>query len=224
MRSAECITLFVLALLGSVNLGAAEAPAFDTENFGYDFERSEVDFKNDTAQFFGHVRVTQGPNSIQAEEAIAHAFRSANKQWEFHEAVLVRTAEAQLSAETATAAFENNVLVQARVEGSPAHFESLPGVAEQLARGRARAIEYDVRADTITFTGDVWFGYGADEWRGEQVIYNLRDQRVRMSSGESGRVRGTIRPQGKGNQGDTDPGQPESPNNEANSSGGEGEA
>lgn len=187
-----------LALLGALAQWsaalAAEQPALATQDFSYDFERSEVDFKNDIAQFHGHVRVTQGANSIEAQEAVARAFRSENKQWEFRDTVLVKTAEAELTAESATAAFENNVLVEARVEGSPAQFERRGSASERLARGHARSIEYDVTDDTVTLSGDVWFGYGSDEFRGDTVIYNLRDERVRVDAGDAGRVRGIIRP------------------------------
>src|SRR5512138_8437 len=125
MRSSEKFAFIMLTLVAALSVRAAEAPAFDTQQFGYDFERSEVDFKNDTAHFYGGVRVTQGPNSIQAEEAVARAFRSENKHWEFQQSVLVRTADARLSAESATAAFNDNVLVATRVEGAPAEFERI---------------------------------------------------------------------------------------------------
>src|SRR5690606_8543878 len=169
MRSSEGIALVVFMGLAAWNGGAAERPVLDAENFGYDFERSEVDFKNDTARFFGHVRVTQGPNSIQAEEATARACRSESKPWEFRASVLRRTVEARLSAETATAAFDADVLVAARVEGTPAEFERLGESPEQLARGRARVIEYDLVADSGALTGDVRFGYGNDEITAETV-------------------------------------------------------
>ena len=197
MRSRSAL---VLALVGTLALGlvafAAERPTLTTQDFTYDFERSEVDFKNDIAQFFGHVRVTQGTNSIEAQQAVARAFRSENKQWEFRDAVLVKTAEAELTAQSATAAFENNVLVQARVEGSPAHFERRADGSERLARGRARSIEYDVVREVVTLSGDVWFGYGSDEFRGDTVVYDLRDERVRVDARDTGRVRGVIRPRG----------------------------
>jgi lipopolysaccharide export system protein LptA len=54
-----------------------------------------------------------------------------------------------------------------------------------------------VSSDTVTLTGDVWFGYGQDEFEGETVIYSLRDERVRVNSGDSGRVRGIIRPRAR---------------------------
>lgn len=197
------ICLSLLAL-GSSSAYPAEVPGLDSGDFGYDFERSEFDFKNDIAEFYGRVRVTQGPNSIQAEEAIARAFRSENKQWEFKDSVRVRTADAQLQASTATAAFENNVLVGARVQGSPAEFERIGGDSDRLARGRANVIEYDVSSEVVTLSGDVWFGYGQDEFRGDTVIYSLREERVRVNSGDSGRVRGIIRPRVDG-QSDTSP-------------------
>lgn len=224
MRSFDRIALIMLTLVVPLSVRAAELPAFDTQPFGYDFERSEVDFKNDTAHFYGHVRVTQGPNSIQAEEAVARAFRSENKQWEFRESVLVRTADARLSAQSATAAFDDNVLVATRVEGAPAEFERLGGSSGQLARGRARVIEYDVVTDTVTLTGDVWFGYGKDETEAETVIYSLRDERVRFYSGDSGRVRGIIRPRISEKGDELDPRTPQAPRTESDPSGNEGEA
>jgi lipopolysaccharide export system protein LptA len=43
----------------------------------------------------------------------------------------------------------------------------------------------------------VWFSNGKDEFRGDVVIYNVRDERVQINPGgqSSGRVRGIIRPQ-----------------------------
>jgi lipopolysaccharide transport protein LptA len=219
MHSSNKIGLVALVIAVAVSARAAEIAGFDTEQqFGYDFERSEVDFKNDTAHFYGHVRVMQGPNSIQAGQAVARAFRSENKQWEFQESVLVRTADARLSADSATAAFSDNVLVATRVEGAPAEFERIGASSDQLVRGRARVIEYNVAADTVTLTGNVWFGYGKDEVEAEKVIYSLRDERVRFDSGEAGRVRGVIRPRANG--------EASAPNSdtEGETSGNEGEA
>ena len=222
MRSSDKTALIAFALVAALSARAAEVPVFDTQPFGYDFERSEVDFKNDTAHFYG-VRVTQGPNSIQAKEAVARAFRSENKQWEFQESVLVQTADARLSADSATAAFNDNVLVATRVEGAPAEFERVGGPSDQLVRGRARVIEYDVATDTVTLTGNVWFGYGKDEVEAESVIYSLRDERVRFNAGDSGRVRGTIRPRIDEKTRELDPRTPPA-RTESDSSDSEGEA
>ena len=112
------------------------------------------------------------------------------------DAVRLRTADADLASESAAASFRNNQLIEARVEGSPAKFEQRGFGSEGAVRGRARVIQYDLTQDVVTLTGDVWFSYGKDEFRGDTVIYDMRDERVRVNpDGESsGRVKGIIRP------------------------------
>lgn len=173
------------------------------EDFRYSFDTSEVDFRSDTAELTGNVRVIQGMNSIDAEEATVKSFRSENSQWFFRDGVRVRTAEAELNSQTAQATFKDEELTDARAEGAPAQFESIGTAADAtLARGRARLIEYDLRNETVRLSGDVWFGYGKDEFRGETIIYYLRDERVVVNPpGEApGRVRGIIRPKSKPKQ------------------------
>lgn len=189
--------LQVTALAASTQLISGE------EDFRYSFDTSEVDFRSDTAELTGNVRVVQGPNSIEAQEATVKAFRSENSQWYFRDDVRVRTAEAELKSQSADATFKNEELTEARAEGSPAQFQSLAAAAQStLARGRARLIEYDLRNETVRLSGDVWFGYGKDEFRGETIIYYLRDERVVVNPpGEApGRVRGIIRPKSRPKQ------------------------
>lgn len=187
-----------LSLLPQVSRSAATTQLVSAEeDFRYSFDTSEVDFRSDTAELNGNVRVTQGLNSIEAQEATVNAFRSENSQWEFRQDVRVRTAEAELKSQTAEATFKDEVLTEARAQGSPAQFQSIGAAAEAtLARGRARLIEYDIRHETVRLSGEVWFGYGKDEFRGETIIYYLRDERVVVNPpGEApGRVRGIIRP------------------------------
>ena len=61
-------------------------------------------------------------------------------------------------------------------------------------RGRAGVIEYDITAGIVKLTDNVWFSNGKDEFRGDVVIYNVRDERVQINPGGQGRVRGIIRP------------------------------
>jgi lipopolysaccharide export system ATP-binding protein len=46
----------------------------------------------------------------------------------------------------------------------------------------------------VKLTDNVWFSNGKDEFRGDVVIYNVRDERVQINPGGQGRVRGIIRP------------------------------
>jgi lipopolysaccharide transport protein LptA len=173
---------------------ATEAPADDS--FRWSADVLDSSFRSDTLELLGNVRVAQGDMSIEAEQATADAFRSENSRWQFENSVRVQTAEANLASQSAAASFRDNQLVQARVEGSPAQFEQRGGAPDRSVKGRARVIEYDVTQDVVTLTGDVWFSYGQDEFRGDTVIYNMRDERVRVNpdGDSSGRVKGIIRP------------------------------
>ena len=53
-------------------------------------------------------------------------------------------------------------------------------------RGRAGVIEYDFVAGIVKLTDDVWFSNGKDEFRGDVVIYNVRDERVQINPGRPG--------------------------------------
>ena len=50
-------------------------------------------------------------------------------------------------------------------------------------RGRAGVIEYDFAAGVVRLTDQVWFSNGKDEFRGDVVIYNVRDERVQINPG-----------------------------------------
>src|SRR6185436_20907238 len=98
---------------------------------------------------------------------------------------------------SASAAIIGGQLSQARVEGAPAEFAQRGGRGDQQVRGRAGVIEYDFAAGVVKLTDQVWFTNGKDEFRGDVLIYNVRDERLQINPGGAGRVRGVIRPQGK---------------------------
>lgn len=184
----------LLAALIATPLGAAEMPKLEG-GFTLNADAATTDFRSDTVDLSGNVRLKQGPMSIEAQAAKAQNFRSDNSRWTFEKAVHIRTAEADLRSNSASAAWANGQIADARVEGSPAQFEQL-GPPDRQVRGRAEIIEYDVRAGIIKLTNQVWFSNGKDEFRGDVVIYNVRDERLQINPGgqSSGRVRGIIRP------------------------------
>lgn len=157
-----------------------------------------LDMRADMLDLAGNVRVLQGPLSIESgtASATAQGRRSGESQWTFQNAVRINTSEAQLQADTARAAVVDGRIASARIEGKPAQFEQRAKTADRQMRGRAGVIEYDFAAGVIKLTGDVWFSNGKDEFRGDVVIYDVRDERVQINPGgrEPGRVRGTIRP------------------------------
>jgi lipopolysaccharide transport protein LptA len=162
------------------------------------FDRSELDLRNDMHQLHGNVRITQGVMSIAAEEATAVALQTDDSRWKFEGSVHMQTADADLKSDVATAEFAKGVLRQAVATGTPALFEQR-GADNKLAHGRAGQIEYDLAKGIIRLTNDVWFSYGENEFRGQVVIYNVREQRVVVNpEGKSnGRVNITIHPRAK---------------------------
>jgi len=72
----------------------------------------------------------------------------------------------------------------------------------ELAQGERRATceraEYDHHERTITLSGSPVVAQGADSLRGDRILIHVREQRVKILGGKSGRVSVTINPGGKG--------------------------
>jgi lipopolysaccharide transport protein LptA len=187
-------TLGALALSALCATAGAANVVHPGDEFNWDAKVVTSDFRTDTLEISGNVRVTQGPNSIEASAAKAKDVRSQNAQWTFDNAVHIVTSEAELQSDTASAAVIGGELARARAQGSPAQFAQRGGKTDAQVRGRAGVIEYDIAAGIVTLTDNVWFSNGKDEFRGDLVIYNVRDERVQINPGGEGRVRGIIRP------------------------------
>jgi len=181
------------ALCASQAVVAATPPSLDA---GYTMTADVVvsDFRSNTLELTGNVRVAQGTSSIEAQIAKGRGEKAENSRWSFEKGVRIRTAEADLFSDLATAGVVNGQFTNARIEGAPARFEQLAGTANRQVRGRAGVIEYDFNSGVIKLSNQVWFSNGKDEFRGDVVIYNIRDERVQAMGGSSNRVRGIIRP------------------------------
>lgn len=185
------LTVLLVVLLA----GATHAAELGTEAMTVEFDRSELDLRNDRHQLHGNVRIQQGTLSIVADDATATALQTDDSRWRFERSVHVQTAEADLRSDVATAEFLNGQLRQAVATGKPALFEQRAAI-DKRARGRAGEIKYDFAKGIITLTNDVWFTYGDNEFRGNVVVYDVREERVVVNPDgkSSGRVNITIRP------------------------------
>jgi lipopolysaccharide transport protein LptA len=191
-NGSRAVTVLLLAALGTT-AGAADLLRPD-DKFTWDADVVTSDFRTDTLEISGNVIVTQGLTSIQAGAAKANDVRSENSRWSFQQTVHIVTAEAKLQSESASAAIVGGQLARARAEGAPAQFEQRGAREDGQVQGRAGVIEYDFVAGVVKLTDNVWFSNGKDEFRGEVVIYNVRDERLQINPGGQGRVRGIIRP------------------------------
>jgi lipopolysaccharide transport protein LptA len=182
------------ALWASPPVFAAKPPLTDA-GAGYTWSADVLssDFRSDTLELRGNVRVTQGPSSIEAQTAKGRNVRAESSRWTFEKGVRIRSAEADLFSDLATAGIINGQFADARIDGAPARFEQISGTSNRQVRGRAGVIEYDFNTGVVKLSNQVWFSNGKDEVRADYVIYNVRDERV-QTGGSSNRVRGTIRP------------------------------
>jgi lipopolysaccharide export system protein LptA len=183
--------LLLLTLFSSVH--AAELA---DDVLQVDADDGEFDLRESEQHLRGNVLITQGAMSIAAEEAVGKGESTDNSRWTFSRSVHLQTREADLKSNTATAAFLNGQLTEATVKGSPAVFEQRTAPADKQIRGRAGQIDYDITKGIVKLTNDVWFSYGGNEFRGDVVVYNVRDEKVVVNPvGQSnGRVNIRIRP------------------------------
>jgi lipopolysaccharide export system protein LptA len=188
---------FATCVLLVSSLATAAELQFGDEAISVAFDHLEIDMRKDEHQFSGDVRIAQGPMSIAADRATAvGASRGEQSRWTFASNVHLRTAEADLRANNATAVIANGTLTSAVVTGSPATFEQRNAVSAEQARGRAGQIDYDVARGVMRLTNDVWFAYGPNEFRGNTVVYYVNEERVVVNPGQDdqGRVNITVRP------------------------------
>lgn len=159
-----------------------------------DAASSEVDYRSNTL-LFRDVTITQGSTRAAAERARSNGLDFDEAIWTLSGRVRIDVEGGALRSDEASVSFLNNRIVQATVRGAPANFEQRLKDG-QTARGRATDIVYDLDAGTVTLRGDAWLSDGGNEIRGQQLVYQLREQRVQAgrSSGTDERVRITIRP------------------------------
>jgi lipopolysaccharide transport protein LptA len=156
---------------------------------------SDFDYRNNTL-LFRRVEITQGDLRVEALEAHATGLNFENSQWHLVGEVRITVPDGKLTADEATVAFQNNAIASAKAHGAPARFEQRLEDSGQLAKGRGRTIDYDVRNGTVRLSGDAWLTDGQSEILGNTLVYDIARQRVAANPGqtEPGGVRITIKP------------------------------
>ena len=184
------------ALLGVLlACGASAAPYDKQAPINLEAASSDFDYRNNTL-VFRQIRITQGQLTVEAAEASATGLEFSNAQWILKGDVRITVPDGKLAASDAVVSFRDNQIARATVRGKPASFEQRLKENDQLARGRADVIEYDVRNGTVQLSGDAWLSDGQNEIRGTMLIYDIARQRVAANPGatEPGGVRITINP------------------------------
>lgn len=160
---------------------------------------SDFDYKNNSL-LFRRVRITQGGLEVTAQEARATGLEFENSEWSLQGDVKITVPGGLLQSNEARVQFRNNEIVRASIKGSPAQFEQRLKDRNQLARGRAAGIDYNVKESTVHLTGDAWLSDGQNEIQGNTLVYDIGRERVQANPNEKdpGGVRITINPPKKG--------------------------
>lgn len=148
----------------------------------------DVDYK--TKQMIYHdVVISQGSTRVQSDTAQATGLNFANSKWTFNGNVRINAEpRGNLRSDTAVVEFRDNLITRATVTGKPAQFEQKREGTDQIARGHANKIVYDVSEGTVRLTEDAWLSDGQNEISGPELVYNIRAQRVQANGGAHGEV------------------------------------
>jgi len=194
--------LLALLMCSALLAARAQAPlpssplATCGQPINLDAASSEVDYKTNTV-VFQDVVISQCAMRVAADHARATGLNFANSKWTFEGNVRIDAEErGSLRSDSAVVEFKDNHISRATVNGKPANFEQKRAGTEQVARGHADKIVYDVNEGSVVLSDDAWLSDGQSEISGPQLVYNIRGQRVQAATTpESGeRVHITIDP------------------------------
>ena len=187
--------LALLALAALAPSGLAQSPP--SGDITLDAASSEVDYRSNTL-LFRDVVITQARTRVAAQRARATGLDFDNATWTLSGAVRIEVDGGALRSDEATVAFLGHRVARATIRGQQAEFEQGLKTGGK-AQGRAGTITYDQSTGNVILRGDAWLSdAGGNEIRGEQLVYDLRAQRVQagQAAGSSERVRIIIRPPG----------------------------
>ena len=166
--------LATVALLAAC---AAAAAAQDREQLPIQLTASSLNFNSQKGVVeYGAITITQGGIRITADRAVTTGVDFEDSRWQFNGTVRITMPDASLASETADVKFAGGEIQSATVTGAPATFEQKR--KDELARGRANRIDYDLKRGTAEFAGDAWLSDGKTELTGETLTYSTANQQV----------------------------------------------
>ena len=170
------------ALWPALGIRAAEAlPDFSGLPVSVDAASSEIDARTN-ALVFKDVVISQGNMRVQAEHAHATGLNFANSRWDFEGNVRIDAEQhGNLRSDQAVVEFKDNHIARATITGKPAEFEQ-KRANDQIARGHADEILYDVNDGTVRLTHDAWLCDGQNQISGPLLVYNIRAQQIQAAT------------------------------------------
>jgi lipopolysaccharide transport protein LptA len=177
----------------------AESPR-GTEKIVLEAVPLDIDYRNNRARF-REVVITQGDMRIEAAEAnVVGGLDFENGEWTVSGNVRIKAEGGNLKSDKAVVQFRNNLISQATITGTPAEFEQLRKDGT-MSRGHASTISYEPGSGTVKLRENAWLSSGCNELKGDQLVYNIKTQRVegqpQAAPGSNGRIVITIQPKGE---------------------------
>jgi lipopolysaccharide transport protein LptA len=175
-------TAFAATHIAAVNRNSVPAPSKSARKLPIDIVSSRIDYNGDTA-IFQDVVITQGDTKVQADRAHGKGLDDFdNSRWTFEGNVRINGEQhGSLKSDSAVVEFRNKSISLAVATGSPAEFEQKRSDTDQIARGHAREITYNVADGTVKLSNDAWVWDGHNELTATELVYNIREQHVQAS-------------------------------------------
>jgi len=174
MASSRPDRLLAALLLAAAAAGAA---AQEREQQPIQLKASSLNFDSQKGVVeYGAVSISQGQIHITADRAVTTGVDFQDSKWQFSGTVRISMPESELASDTAEVRFAGGEIQSATVTGAPATFEQKR--KDELARGRANRIDYDLRRETVELAGDAWLSDGKTEITGSTLVYSTANQRV----------------------------------------------
>ena len=194
------VLLLAVSGAGLLDVHAAAEERRETLPIVIDAASTEGDIRNNTIVMLD-VTISQGDLKIRADKAsVAGGLNYQNSKWTISGDVRINAQGGSLQSDQAVVTFSDNLITRATITGAPAQFEQQREAGMEPARGRANTIEYETASGNVSFKDQAWLSDGCNEFRSEQLVYNVRSQSLQAqsapaASGNGERIRITIQPQ-----------------------------
>ena len=176
------LTAWALAAVAGVAVAEAADPMPDFSGQPVKVEAaggSQVDLHTREV-VLKNVVISQGNMRVSADRARATGLDFANSRWNFEGNVHIDAAQSgKLHSDQAIVEFKDYHIARATITGKPAEFEQKRANTDQIARGHADEILYDVNDGTVRLENDAWLCDGQNQISGPLLVYNIREQQIK---------------------------------------------
>lgn len=169
--------------IAAVTRNSVPKPSKEARKLPIDITSSKVDYKGDSV-LLEDVVITQGDTRVQADRAHATNMDNFdNSRWTFEGNVRINGEQhGSLKSDMAVVEFRNHDISRATATGNPAEFEQKRTDTDEVARGHAHQIVYDVSDGTVRLLTDAWVDDGRHTLSAPELVYDIREQHVRATA------------------------------------------